>query len=136
MVQITGFVKEATRNLPADIQQVAISVKAVRYLALLFLIPLFSSLVRGRFHIPWYISGFLAAGAFFSYYPEIAEMMRLPLNATLNLFWGIAMAAIGLNANLGALFTPNGLKAFAVSTSCFGVALVVFMMTCCLFSWS
>ena len=126
VLQFSGFVKAATGDLPAAVQKLALSVKATRYAALLFLIPLFSSLVKGRFHVPWFIWAFLGAGAVFSAFPSMAAILRPPLDFLLKLLWGIAMAAIGLNADIKTLFTKNGLKAIFVSVTSFIVVMLVF----------
>lgn len=133
LLQFTGFVKAAIANSPvdgagnADLMSLALSVKAVRYVGLLILIPLFASFAKGRFHIPWYLWAFLGAGLIFSFLPEIAKIFNPIFKPTLTYLWAIAMAAIGLNANIRVLFSKKGMQAFAVSFISFIIATGVFL---------
>jgi uncharacterized integral membrane protein (TIGR00698 family) len=133
VLQFTGFVKAAITNIPVasanvnDLLSLALSVKAVRYIGLLILIPLFASFVRGRFYVPWYLWGFLMAGLIFSFVPDLARAMNPIFKPALTYLWSIAMAAIGLNANLKTLFSANGFKAFIVSFFSFAIATSVFL---------
>lgn len=128
VLQFTGFVKAAVVNFPNKVRTIALSVKAVRYIALLFLIPLFASFVKGRFFIPWYLWAFLVTGLAFSFIPGLAEILGPTCKSILTFLWSIAMAAIGLNANLKALFTKEGLKALGVSFISFMIAIAVFLI--------
>jgi len=126
-LQFTGFVKVAARSLPVDMANLAISVKAVRYTGLLFLVPLFASFSKGRLHVPWYLWGFLAGGLAFTFFPGI-EFLRPVLKVILTLFWSIAMAAIGLSANIKNIFSPQGVKALIVSCVSFLLAVGIFLL--------
>ena len=126
LLQFTGFVKAAASG-SGDLVELALSVKAVRYLGLLILIPLFSSFAKGRVHVPWYLWAFLGAGILFSFMPDIAKELKPIFKPTLNLLWAIAMAAIGLNASIKSLFSKKGLQAFAVSFISFLIATGIFL---------
>jgi len=141
IMQLTGFVKEAVIDMPASIgasdtnlMSLAVSVKAIRYVGLLIMIPLFASFAKGRFHVPWYLWGFLLAGIIFSFLPKIDANFNLPLekiktvlDPSLTYFWSIAMGAIGLNASVKPLFSKIGFKVFAITFVSFVFALAVFL---------
>ena len=127
VLQFTGFVKVAIANLSPTCISAAIAIKATRYIALIFVIPLFASLAKGKIYIPWFLWAFLIAGIFFSFNPELAGMARPKMKIILDLLWCTAMAAIGLNADLKALITKSFLKAFAVSLISFILACGVFL---------
>ncbi len=127
VLQFTGFVKTAAADLSRDVQTTALSVKALRYIGLLFLLPLFASFTKGRLHIPWYLWGFLAAGLLFSFLPGPAAILRPYFKFILDILWCTAMAAIGLNADIKTLLTKTGLKAFAASLASFLIAVVTFL---------
>ena len=126
-LQFTGFVKAAVAKLPADIQNIAMSIKAVRYLGLLFLIPLFASLIRGKLYIPMVLWFFICAGIIFSFFPAITVRFQPFFKIALNVLWSMAMAAIGLNADVKKIFSREGLKAFIVSLLAFFIAVGVFL---------
>lgn len=128
VLQFTGFVKAAVASFDDKVRAIALSVKAVRYTGLLFLIPLFASFVKGRFFIPWYLWAFLVAGLCFSFIPGLAETLGPACKSILTFLWSIAMAAIGLNANLKVLLTRKGLKALGVSFISFMIAVAVFLI--------
>ena len=128
ILQFTGFVKAAGAGLPERIQNIALSVKAARYLGLVFLMPLFSSFVRKKFHIPWFIIAFLLAGAAFSYMPAVAEVVRPTFKTILTILWSSAMGAIGLNAEIKDLFTKEGAKIFLVCLISFVLAMGIFIL--------
>ncbi|MFC1593938.1 YeiH family protein [Candidatus Omnitrophota bacterium] len=128
VLQFTGFVKASVAHHSADIQTIALSVKAVRYLGLLFVIPLFASLLKGKFYVPWYLLAFVGAGIIFTFMPEQYSAILKPLSkATLTLLWSIAMGAIGLNANIKSVFSIDGLKACIVSLLSLLIAIGVFL---------
>lgn len=128
VMQFTGFVKAAVTNFPKDIQSTALSVKALRYMGLLFFIPLFSSFSRGKFYIPWFLWAFLFTGILFSLLPtELTTNLRPVCVIILRILWSMAMAAIGLNANLKKLFTKEGLISFTVCFSSFLIAVSIFL---------
>lgn len=128
VLQFTGFVKAAVSNLPGKVGQMAMSVKAVRYLGLPIIIPLFASFVRGRLHIPWYLWAFLAAGIIFSYIPQLHQLCGTLFRSILNILWSIAMASIGLSANIKTLFTRQGFNALCVSLISFIIAAGTFIV--------
>lgn len=127
LLQFTGFVKVSVANASADVQGIALSVKALRYVGLLYLIPFFASMVKGELYIPWYLWAFLGAGLAFTFVPGLAQTLGPSCKWILVVLWSSAMAAIGLNANLRSLFTRNGLKAFGVSFISFLLAIGVFL---------
>jgi len=127
ILQFTGFVKAAVANYPVEIRSIALSVKATRYVGLLFVIPLFASFIKGRLYIPWYLGLFLGAGVLFSLMPDLSDAARPICKITLNILWSIAMAAIGLNTNIKTIISKDGIKAFCVSILSFLVAAGVFL---------
>ena len=128
VLQFTGFVKAAVGNLSSDVSAAALSIKAVRYVGLIFIIPLFASFVKGRFFIPWYLWAFLGAGLAFTFMPQLSKTAGPVFKSILTVLWSIAMGAIGLNANFKALFTKKGLKAFGISFLSFLIAAGVFLV--------
>jgi uncharacterized integral membrane protein (TIGR00698 family) len=128
ILQFTGFVKASVAQLPEKIQNIALSVKAIRYMGLLFLIPLFSSISRRKFYIPFYLYAFLGAGILFSILPvSITEPVMPYCKIIFKLLWSMAMAAIGLNAKWNTLFTRNGLRSFLISFIACSLAVGVFL---------
>jgi len=128
VLQITGFVKVAVRNLGVDSQALALSVKTARYLGLFLLVPFFGSLVKGKVHIPWFLWGFLITGCLFSYFQNMAHVFRPLINPILDLLWSVAMAAVGLAANSRMIFSRQGLRAVTVSFASLLVGVVVFVL--------
>lgn len=127
VLQFTGFVKSAVIGLPLEVQNMAFSIKALRYIGLLFIIPLFSSLIKGKLYTPWYLWVFLLSGILFSVIPDLAVAANPILKPTLNILWSIAMAGIGLNADIRKLGTLNGIKALSVSFLAFLIAVFTFI---------
>ena len=128
VLQFTGFVKVAVGNLGDQERALAISVKAVRYLGLLFLVPFFASMIKGKIHVPWFLWGFLALGIIFSAFQGLGAIAKPLLSPILDVLWSSAMAAIGFNTNIKVIFSAQGLKAFAVSLVAFVVAAGVFLL--------
>lgn len=127
LLQFTGFVKVAASGLSGQAGSFAISVKAARYLGLLFLIPLFASFIKGRFYVPWYLWAFLCSGLIFNFVPGLREPLNVIFKNILTVLWSSAMAAIGLNADFKVLFTRKGLKNFLVSFISFIIAVFTFL---------
>lgn len=132
-LQFTGFVKIATSKLPKDLIKLAISIKALRYLLLLIFIPLFASFVKRKPYIPWFLWAFLGAGLLFSFAPSISKILTPIFKPTLDILWAIAMAAIGLNADIRALLSDNGLKALFIAFLGFLAAIIFFLILSFLF---
>ena len=128
VMQFTGFVKILVSGYAEPVRTLALTIKATRYIALLLIIPLFASFLRGKFYIPWFLWAFLGAGLLFSFTPGLAHMLRPTLKFVLTLLWSIAMGAIGLNASLKTLLTKNSLKAFVVSFASFILATCIFLL--------
>jgi len=142
VLQFTGFVKASIKTMPPlsmtvpteDVPTIALSVKAVRYLGLLIVIPLFASMIKKRLFLPWYLWAFLAAGISGSliYYnnPSFYDNVLIPLIKPVYLIlWSIAMAAIGLNVDAKQLLSNNGIKALIIAFVGFIVAVSVFLIT-------
>ncbi len=127
-LQFTGFVKAAVGELPKEISSLAISVKAARYMVLFLAIPLFSSIIRKKFFIPWFLWAFLAAGLVFSFFPEISTPLIPIIKPVLDILWATAMAAIGLNADIKMLLSDNGLKALLMAFGGFFAAILVSLL--------
>lgn len=126
-LQFTGFVKAAVAGLPKEIVDIAVSIKAVRYLVLLVSIPVFASLTKRRAYAPWFLWGFLIAGIAFSFFPALG-FLKPTLKTVLDIFWSIAMAGIGLNTDVGALFSDEGLKALGMAFAGFTIAVIIFFV--------
>ncbi|MFZ2303786.1 MAG: putative sulfate exporter family transporter [Minisyncoccia bacterium] len=124
-LQFTGFVKTSVGGLSKDAISIALATKATRYMALFLIIPIFSSMVKRKFHTPWFLWAFLAAGLVFSFVPKISETLTPVLKPILDILWSIAMAAIGLNADIRMLISDNGLKALLMAFVGFFVAVAV-----------
>jgi len=143
ILQFTGFVEGATqvgaipdglaKVLPDEIIQrkIALPVKGIRYLGLLIFLPLLGSVVRGRIYLPWYLWGFLGAGLIFSFWykfdPELVEYLSIVyLTPIYKLFWASALAAIGLNTKIEAVFSRLGLQILVISFIAMLTALVAY----------
>lgn len=121
ILQFTGFVKAFaadTVGKNSEFYTLASGIKAARYLGLLVAIPLFSSLIRKKVSVPYYLWVYLGVGLFVSYIPYISDFVAANiamLKTILTILWAIAMATIGLNANLKAVFTLNGVKSVVMA---------------------
>lgn len=141
ILQLTGFVKSAAAStpflretqLPEVMMAQALSVKSFRYLGLLVAIPLFASMIRRRFYIPWILWLFLGAGLLGTliamnmpvYYSETLVGV---LNPCYRISWAIAMAALGLNADVKLLLSDEGAKALIAATGGMAAAIAVFFL--------
>ncbi len=139
VMQFTGFVKVAALKIPflrkeipgEDLVFLALSVKAVRYLGLLIAIPLFASLTRKRLYFSWILWIFLGAGLLGTWCSVAHESFYrnsiIPfLKPVYNISWSIAMAAVGLNANVKKLLSDNGTKALLMAFAGFFTATAAF----------
>ncbi len=127
VLQFTGLVKVAVRNVPflrtdmseMELMELALSVKSVRFLGLLIAIPLFGSFVKKKFHIPWVLWIFLIAGLGGTYmyvkYEKIYETLIPHIKVIHDISWSIALAAIGLNADVKQLLSNNGIKSLIMA---------------------
>jgi uncharacterized integral membrane protein (TIGR00698 family) len=142
VLQFTGLVKISTSLTPfllkkdlnsPDMISLALSVKAVRYLGLLIAIPLFASLIKRKFYIPWFLWAFLAAGLIGTwiyvsnngFYKSTLIPYIRPIHYV---SWSIAMAAIGLNADFKELLSNNGTKAILMAFAGFMAATLTFLI--------
>jgi len=133
VLQFTGYVKIATASLGKDLISLASLVKAARYLALLIAIPIFSSKIKGKFNIPWYIYGFVAAGLIASFVHIgsgnfSAWIIAHKGKEMLNFVWAIGLAAIGLNTDIKYIFSINGLKTIVIALAGLIAALLTFFV--------
>jgi len=141
VLQFTGFIRIAVGNIPylervmsgEGLLSLALSVKAVRYLGLLISIPVFASVIKGRFQIPLVLWIFLIsgiAGTFILKYDEyLYTEIMIPFIRPIHIVsWSIALAAIGLNADIRGLFSNNGAKALIMAFVGFLSAMVVFFI--------
>lgn len=141
VLQFTGFVKSSAGNVPflsetvspALLVEQALSVKALRYLGLVFAIPVLSSMSHNKLHIPSTLWLFLAAGILgsliYAYGQRFYIDRLMPVIEPLYLLlWSSAMAAIGLNADLKFLFCDKGAKAIAMTFTGFVFACFTFLI--------
>lgn len=141
ILQFTGLVKVASKFSPyikqdmlaEDMMSLALSVKAIRYLGLIVAIPLLASLIKKKIYIPWFLWAFLAAGitGTWIYVTEISfyNSFIIPyIKPVHHISWSIAMAAIGLNANIKELISNNGTKALVMAFTGFFAATLTFFI--------
>ena len=141
VLQFTGFVKAAVGGVPFLKQEIpqtqlvslALSIKAVRYLGLLIAIPLFTSLMKRKIYIPWVLWIFLIAGLCGSWIYKINDIFYdcylIPyIKPIYRVSWSIAMAAVGLNADIRQLLSNNGTKALIMAFAGFLVATGTFFL--------
>lgn len=140
-IQLTGFVKIAVENTPfmdmaipaKEASSLALSIKAGKYLGLLLIIPLFSSFVRKKFYIPWFLWAFLSAGILGTLIYKTNEYYYtrtlIPaIKPVYDVSWSIAMGAIGLNADIKQLLSNNGAKAIIMAFAGFIASVVAFFI--------
>ncbi len=146
VVQLTGLVRLAplvthlqlNPNL-SDMIDLALLIKATRYLGLLITIPLFASMIKRRIYLPWYLWIFIASGVIGTFiysshnefYSTVFVSYLKPLHG---ISWSIAMAAVGLNANIRHMLSTEGTKALVVSYSGFIIAVITFFVCYNLFA--
>lgn len=128
VLQLTGFVKAAAKNplflhrylSDEELVSFALSIKASRYVGLLVAMPLFASLVRKRLSFPPALWLFIAAGLFGMGLCAInqdfyAARVIPAIKPVYGVSWSIAMAAVGLNADVRKLLSDNGAKALIMA---------------------
>ena len=127
VLQFTGLVKVSVSNIPFlrtdmlenELMELALSVKSVRFLGLLIAIPLFGSFIKKKFHIPLVLWVFLIAGLGGTYmyvsYAKLYEVLIPNIKLIHEISWSIAMAAIGLNADVRQLLSNNGIKSLIMA---------------------
>jgi uncharacterized integral membrane protein (TIGR00698 family) len=141
VLQFTGFVNFANANtlmLPAVMLQgeaVALGgfFKTTRYLGLLVILPFLASLKKRKAVIPLALWLFLGAGILGTYiyktdmafYKNTLMPFVIPIY---NIIWCIAMAAIGLNADIKGFFSNNAIKALVMAFAGFAAAIAVFFL--------
>lgn len=141
VLQFTGLVKVAVQNIPylktelseKELLQLALSVKAMRYLGLLVAIPLFASFIKKKLYIPWILWLFLGSGLVGTWiYMNNANYYSFTLLPYIkpihSISWSIAMAAIGLNADIRELLSNNGTKALVMAFAGFSAATATFFI--------
>jgi uncharacterized integral membrane protein (TIGR00698 family) len=140
VLQFTGFVRAAVTTIPylkrdmdvKDLLSLAMSVKAVKYLGLLIAIPLFASMTKRKFYIPWFLWAFLFSGIistwFYSVNKIFHENMMNVIEPVYNISWSIAMTSIGLNADISKLLSNNGTKALIMAFAGFIAATGTFFI--------
>lgn len=141
LLQHTGFVKEAMAHLryldplaaSGEALRFALLVKVTRYLGLIVCIPLVASLAHGRLSLPPALWLYLGAGLWGTLLqgaaPRAFAGHVLPLaQLTYQLLWSVALAAIGLSADVRDLLSANGFRAFWMALGGFCAALAAFLM--------
>jgi uncharacterized integral membrane protein (TIGR00698 family) len=141
VIQFTGLVKMAAHNIlflkkdmtTEELLSLAISIKTSRFLGLLIVIPLFASFVRKKVFIPWVLWLFLSAGLLgtwiYSSNRDFYEMLLTPyIKTAYSISWSVALAAIGLNADIKNLLSTNGTKAIVMAFAGFLAATIIFLI--------
>ncbi len=143
ILQFTGFVKAAVGagappELKPDIkaqnikEDVALPVKAFRYLGLLVLIPLFATLIKGKPYVPWYLWGFLLAGLLLSALYAAGSPLYKPLHRISGILvkylWTTVMVAIGLQIDIRDILNMEFLKTFLTAFAAFIINICVFIL--------
>lgn len=141
ILQFTGFVEAAVRHIPFlrseipfnEVYSLALSVKAARYLGLLIAIPLFASLGKKKICVPlvlWVftVSGIIGTVISVRYASFFVQKLMPAIYPIFVISWSIAMASIGLNADIKQLLSKNGTKALIMAFSGFIVAMVTFFL--------
>jgi len=119
--------------MPSEVAKLALSVKAVRYMGLLLAIPLFASLVKRKAHVPWFLWAFLGTGIVISLLlktslaPSVDKVITTFAKPLVDILWSMALASIGLNADLKMILTAEGLKCALLAFVGFLSAIVVFL---------
>jgi uncharacterized integral membrane protein (TIGR00698 family) len=140
VLQFTGFVRAAVSGsamcLPvmtnAQASTFALFIKSTRYLGLLVSIPLFASCIRRKPVLPLSLWLFLGAGIIGSYLywvnPSWFKNDLMPLVAPVyNISWCVAMAAIGMQADIRNILSGNGIRALLLAMAGFIAAVAVFL---------
>jgi len=141
ILQFTGIVKVAVTNIPyldkampkPELLSFALSIKAVRFLGLLLSIPIFSSIMKGRIHIPYVLWLFLLSGIAGTWIytlnkPFYSNIMIPVIHPLHEVSWSIVMASIGLNADIRRLLSDNGVKALVMAFIGFISATAIFFI--------
>lgn len=139
VLQLTGFVKMAAANAfflakkltAQEMLSLALSVKSARYLGLLIALPFFTSRIKKKIVFPLALWLFLGAGILGSYLYQANPLFHKDISATLitplyNIFWCIAMSAIGLNVDVKVLLSNNGIRAIVMALIGFAASIITF----------
>lgn len=123
----TAFVKILTSLgvLSKTLAAEAMTIKTMRVLLLVVVLPLISFIVRKRIFIPWYLFVFIAVGALFSFVPE-AKIYQNVFKSAYGFIFPVAMAAIGLNTNVAAALKEFS-RGFAATLASLAVVLALFV---------
>jgi len=140
-MQYTGFVKAAMDYIPPLVEkvdalyaaQLALSVKALRYLALIVAIPVFGSVRKNKLYtfsiLLIFIIGGVLGSYFYGHHRTFYDETLSPTIKPIYMFlWATAMAAIGLNADARKILSDHGLKALLMATIGFICASVFFLI--------
>lgn len=141
VLQLTGFIRIAMRNLSYldmvtpywKLIPLALSLKAVKYLGLFFSIPIFTTIIKKRFSIPYVLWVFLIFGiigtlVFRHNEPFYNDLISHSIGPIHVVSWSIALGAIGLNAEIGRLLSDDGIKALLMAFIGFFIAIIVFFI--------
>ncbi len=139
VLQFTGFVHSAisayvplSSGVPLESAvSLGMLIKSARYLLLLLSIPLFASIIKKKPVLPLALWLFLGAGIIGTHinhlYPVWYAGKLIPNIIPLyNISWSVALAAIGLNADIRILLSNSGIKALIISFAGFFSAVLVF----------
>jgi len=98
-LHMTGVVKTVVAGLDTNLQALALSLKFTRVAALIVIVPMISTFIRGRFYVHWFIVVFAVLSVFFTFNPGAKWMVQnyLPFY---KYFFPIALGSIGLNTNV------------------------------------
>ena len=140
-MQYTGFVKAAMNYIPPLVEKVdalyaaklALSVKALRYLALIVAIPVFGSVRKNKLYtlgiLLIFVTGGVLGSYFYANHRSFYDEMLSPTIKPIYIFlWATAMAAIGLNADARKILSDHGLKALLMATIGFICASTFFLI--------
>lgn len=140
VLQFTGLVKVAENYMPflkhdahqPEMLSVALSMKAIRYLGLIVAVPVFSSFIKKRVSVPWFLWAFVGAGLIgtfiYSTGGEFFASSVVPyIKPVHNISWSAAMAAIGLHTDFKKIFSDYGAKALIMAFAGFLAAVLTFI---------
>ncbi len=148
VLPLTGLVKATmqdftffARSMPlSEVSSLALSVKALKFPALIILIPIFSSMVRRRLSLPlalWlYVgAGILGTYLFNSMQQDYTENYLPWISKGYGIAWAAAMASIGLGTDFRNVFKNDGaLNTFLTSFFALTVATLFFFIGLAIFS--
>lgn len=125
-LHMTGVVKTVVAELTSDLKPIALSIKMVRVALLIFIVPVFSYIIRRKFYVHWFIIVFALLGVVYTFSPSTKELVYtiVPFSGY---FFPIALGSIGLNTDVKSVI-DSGVNPLIAGLAGFSIAVGIFLL--------